>query len=206
MKQDLTGKKVAILVTEGFEQSELAEPRQALERAGAVTHIVSPKSGEVKAWDEDDFGDTFDVDVELKNARADEYDALLLPGGVMNPDKLRTIPEAVEFVREFFAVNKPVAAICHGPQLLIEADVVKGRSLTSYPSIKKDLINAGAEWSDEPVVTDHGLVTSRRPADIPQFNEKMIEEFAEGIHGSRTEGKTESSAPESYTHRASGLL
>ena len=206
MKHDLTGKKVAILVTEGFEQSELEEPRQALERAGAVAHIVSPKDAEVKAWDEDDFGDTFDVDVPLREARADAYDALLLPGGVMNPDKLRQIPEAVEFVKQFFAAGKPVAAICHGPQMLIEADVVRGRSVTSYPSLKTDLINAGAEWSDQPVVTDNGLVTSRKPADIPAFNEKMIEEFAEGIHDKTTGSKSKSSAQETMTHRSSGLL
>jgi protease I len=207
MPHDLTGKKIAILVTEGFEQSELEEPRQALERAGAVTHIISPKEGEVKAWDEDDFGDTFDVDVPLQSANADDYDGLLLPGGVMNPDKLRLEARAVDFVREFFVVNKPVAAICHGPQILIEADVVRGRHLTSYPSIKKDLINAGAEWSDEAVVCDNGLVTSRKPADLPMFNAKMIEEFAEGIHGSRTPGHTtESSVEESNTRRSSGML
>jgi protease I len=182
MKHSLVGKKVAILVTDGFEQSELEKPRAALQEAGARTEIVSPNRETVRAWDEDDFGDSVPVDVPLADAVAESYDALLLPGGVMNPDKLRTIPEAVQFVSHFFAAGKPVAAICHGPQLLIEADVVRGRKLTSYPSIKTDLHNAGADWVDEPVVTHEGLVTSRRPADIPQFNEKMIEEFGEGYH------------------------
>lgn len=182
MKTSLTGKKIAILVTDGFEQSELVEPRRALQEAGATTSLVSPNEKTVRAWDEDDFGDTLNVDVPLARADAESYDALLLPGGVMNPDKLRTVPEAVQFVSHFFAAGKPVAAICHGPQMLIEADVVRGRRLTSYPSLKTDLHNAGAEWVDEAVVTDQGLVTSRRPADIPDFNAKMIEEFGEGYH------------------------
>jgi intracellular protease, PfpI family len=182
MKRNLNGKKVAILAAEGFEQSELEKPREALEQAGAKTAVVSPEEGSIRGWDEDDFGDSVNVDVPLKRANPADYDALLLPGGVMNPDTLRTVPEAVRFVTHFFESGKPVAAICHGPQLLIEADVVRGRRLTSYPSIKTDLRNAGAEWVDETVVTDQGLVTSRRPDDIPQFNEKMIEEFAEGFH------------------------
>jgi protease I len=183
----LNGKKIAILATEGFEQSELEKPREALDAAGATTHIVSPKDGQIRAWAESDFGDTFDVDVKLDDANPDDYDALLLPGGVLNPDKLRLIPDAVQFARSFFAAGKPVAAICHGPQLLIEADVVRGRKMTSYPSVKKDLMNAGAKWVDEPVVVDQGLVTSRKPADIPQFNAKMIEEFAEGEHAGQRE-------------------
>lgn len=182
MKHDLSGKTVAILVTDGFEQSELEQPRQALQDAGAETRIVSPKAGMVRGWDEDDFGDSFTVDVALKGADAEDYDALLLPGGVMNPDQLRLDPAAVRFVKAFFEAGKPVAAICHGPQLLIEAGVVRGRRLTSFPSLQTDLKNAGATWVDEVVVTDQGLVTSRRPADIPRFNEKMIEEFAEGVH------------------------
>ena len=187
-EQPLSGKTVAILATEGFEQSELEEPRRALDRAGATTHIVSPGDDDsITAWSEDDFGDSFAVDVSLADADPNDYDALLLPGGVMNPDKLRQIPEAVEFVRAFFANGKPVAAICHGPQMLIEADVVRDRTLTSYPSIRKDLINAGAHWVDEPVVTDQGLVTSRKPDDIPQFNKKIIEEFAEGYHAKQKE-------------------
>lgn len=184
MNQDLNGKKVAILVADGFEQPEFEKPQEALEDAGATTYVISPSEDEVTAWDgeSNEWGDTFDVDVPLGEARADDYDALLLPGGVKNPDTLRTIPEAVNFVRGFFEAGKPVAAICHGPWLLVEADVVRGRKVTSYPSIKTDLINAGAEWSDAPVVTDQGLVTSRKPSDIPQFNQKMIEEIAEGVH------------------------
>lgn len=182
MKQTLTNKHVAILVTDGFEQSELEQPRAALEDAGAMTAIVSPKKDTVRAWNEDDFGDTFNVDVPLQQANPENYEALLLPGGVMNPDHLRMSRDAVRFVEHFFEAGKPVAAICHGPQLLIEADVVRGRRLTSYPSLKTDLRNAGADWVDEPVVTDQGLVTSRRPDDLPQFNEKMIEEFGEGVH------------------------
>ena len=182
MKHILVGKKVAILVTDGFEQSELEKPRAALDLAGAKTEIVSPNQDSVRGWNEDDFGESFPVDVKLSAAAPESYDALLLPGGVMNPDKLRMIPEAVQFVSHFFSAGKPVAAICHGPQLLIEADVVRGRRMTSYPSLKTDLHNAGADWVDEPVVTDEGLVTSRRPADIPQFIEKMIEEFGEGYH------------------------
>jgi protease I len=184
MSRNLQGKKVAILATNGFEQSELEKPRQALEDAGAETHIVSPESGMIRGWDKDKPGDTVSVDVELANADASDYDALLLPGGVINPDKWRQIPEAIDFAQAFFDEHKPVAAICHGPQLLIDAGVVHGRKLTSYASIKADLINAGAEWLDEAVVVDHGLVTSRQPNDIPAFNDKMIEEFAEGIHTS----------------------
>lgn len=185
MKNDLHGKKVAILATEGFEQSELEKPREALRKAGAETRVVSPEKGKIRGWQENDFGGAIAVDVPLEEAEESDYDALLLPGGVMNPDKLRTIPEAVQLVRDFFKAGKPVAAICHGPQLLIEADVVRGRKLTSYASIKTDLINAGATWVDEPVVTDQGLVTSRKPGDIPRFNEKMIEEIAEGVHPGR---------------------
>ena len=182
MKTNLAGKRVAILATNGFEQSELEKPKQALEEAGAITSVISLEEEEIKGWDEDDWGDPVEVDETLEEANADDFDALLLPGGVQNPDTLRTVPEAVEFVRAFFVAGKPVAAICHGPQLLIEADVVRNRKLTSFPSIKTDLKNAGANWVDEVVVVDQGLVTSRRPADIPRFNEKMIEEIAEGKH------------------------
>ena len=184
----LSGKRIAILATEGVEQSELERPREALIKAGAQTDLISPKTGDIHAWDEDDFGDTFEVDVNLEDAQAGDYDALLLPGGVMNPDKLRMESKAVEFVRSFFAAGKPVAAICHGPQVLIDADVVRGRKLTSYPSVKRDLMNAGANWVDEEVVVDNGLVTSRKPADLPAFNAKMIEEFAEGVHSGQTAG------------------
>ena len=178
----LQGKKIAILATDGFEQSELLKPRAALDEAGATTEIVSLKGGSIKAWNEGNWGETVKVDRTVADADADDYDGLLLPGGVLNPDKLRLHEEAVEFARAFFEAGKPVAAICHGPQLLIEAEVVRGRRVTSYHSVKKDLMNAGADWVDEPVVTDNGLVTSRKPDDIPQFNAKMIEEFAEGVH------------------------
>ena len=180
--QNLNGKKVAILVADGFEQVELTKPKQALEEAGAQTHIVSLKSGQVKGWDETDWGDTFDVDVVVADAKAEDYNALLLPGGVMNPDNLRQDEKAVAFVRTFFEQHKPVAAICHGPWTLIEAGVVEGRKMTSYSSLQTDLKNAGANWVDEEVVTDQGLVTSRKPDDIPAFNKKMIEEIAEGKH------------------------
>ena len=182
MPQDLNGLKVAILAAEGFEQQELTEPRKALDAAGAMTMIVSPAEGEVQGWNHYDKGDKFPVDVALADARADEFNALLLPGGVANPDQLRMKPEAVKFIKDFFDAGKPVAVICHGPWTLIEAGVVKGRKITSWPSIKTDLINAGAEWVDEEVVVDNGLVSSRKPADIPAFNQKMIEEFAEGVH------------------------
>jgi protease I len=179
----LKGKKVAILVAEGFEQIELTEPKQALDQAGAETRIVSPKAGRVQGWNHFDKADEFDVDVPLAQASARDFDALLLPGGVANPDQLRVDTKAVAFVREFFEAGKPVAAICHGLWPLIDAGVIRGRKVTSWPSLKMDLQNAGAEWSDQEVVTDHGLVTSRKPDDIPAFNRKMIEEFAEGVHG-----------------------
>ena len=187
-EERLQGKRIAILATEGFEQSELEQPREALDEAGAETDVISPEAESIRGWDEDNFGDAVEVDVGLDDADPEDYDALLLPGGVMNPDKLRLEPKAVEFVRAFFAAGKPVAAICHGPQLLIEADVVRGRKLTSYPSIKTDLMNAGAQWVDQEVVVDNGLVTSRKPDDIPAFNRKMIEEFAEGRHAGQTTG------------------
>ena len=179
---ELQGKKVAILVAHGFEQVELTEPRKALEAAGATTHIVSPAEGKVKGWQHDHWGDELEVDVPLSAADASHYDALVLPGGQMNPDNLRTEERAVEFTREFFAAGKPVGAICHGPWTLIEAGVVKGRTVTSYPSIRTDLVNAGADWVDREVVVDEGLVTSRNPDDIPAFNRKLVEEIGEGVH------------------------
>ena len=183
VEKNLKGKRVAILVAEGFEQSELEGPKQALEEAGAEALIVSPaEEGWVHGWQHFDLGDLYEVDVPLAEADAAEFDALLLPGGVANPDQLRMQPEAVEFVRAFFDAGKPVAAICHAPWTLIEAGVVKGRTLTSWPSVKTDLVNAGANWVDREVVVDNGLVTSRKPDDIPAFNEKMLEEFAEGTH------------------------
>lgn len=182
MAQSLTGKTVAILVMDGFEQVELTEPKAALEQAGAKTQIVSPKNHIVKGWQHVEWGDEFAVDQPLTQATPADFDALLLPGGVMNPDKLRRDPKALAFVRAFFDARKPVAAICHGPWTLIDAGVVKGRRMTSYESIQTDLKNAGAEWVDLEVVTDNGLVTSRKPDDIPAFCRKMIEEFAEGTH------------------------
>jgi protease I len=177
----LSGMKVAILVADGFEQVEMTEPRQALQHAGAETQIVSPAKGQVQAWNHLDKADKFKVDVALDDADASEFDALLLPGGVANPDQLRTLPNAIEFVRGFFGADKPVAVICHGPWTLIEAGVVEGRAITSWPSVKTDLINAGAKWADKEVVVDNGLVSSRKPDDIPAFNRRMIEEFAKEV-------------------------
>ncbi len=182
MGKKLAGKKVAILVADGFEQVELTEPKKALDEAGAMTQIVSPAGGDVQGWNHDEKADKFIVDVELDWARSDDYDALLLPGGVRNPDRLRMLTRAVEFVDGFFAAGKPVAAICHGPWTLIEGDVLKGRRVTSWPSLKTDLENAGSTWVDRDVVVDEGLVTSRKPEDIPAFNQKMIEEFSAGRH------------------------
>lgn len=174
---DLNAMKVAILVTDGFEQVEMTEPRKALDEAGAETRLVSPKDGQVKAWKFTEWGDTFPVDMPLDSARPEDFDAILLPGGVINPDKLRTLPEAVAFAKAFFDAGKPVASICHGPWTIIEAGAARGRHLTSWPSLKTDLKNAGAEWVDQEVVVDQGLVTSRKPDDIPAFNREMIALF-----------------------------
>jgi protease I len=177
-KKDLTGKRVAILVDEGFEQSELIKPRKALDRLGAQTQIVSPQENEVRGWNIKRWGKSVAVDVPLESADPHAFDALLLPGGVKNPDKLRMNSKAVEFVKHFVDAGKPVAAICHGPWTLIEAGGIHGRTLTSWPSLKTDIRNAGGNWVDEEVVVDRGLVTSRKPDDIRAFNKKMIEEFA----------------------------
>ncbi|MBE9181047.1 type 1 glutamine amidotransferase [Oculatella sp. LEGE 06141] len=177
--RQLEGKKIAILVADGFEQSELTEPKKALEEAGAQTHIVSPNSDTVKGWQMTDWGDEFPVDLQIDKANPQNYDALLLPGGVYNPDKLRRSQKNIEFIRAFVNANKPIAAICHGPWTLIDAEGVKGRKMTSFMSIQTDLKNAGANWVDEEVVVDGNLVTSRKPDDIPAFNRKMIEVFAE---------------------------
>lgn len=182
MANELSDKKIAILVANGFEQEELTRPRRALHDAGATTFVVSPEKDKVRGWDHTDWGETFSVDVAVAEANPDDYDGLLLPGGVMNPDNLRRDPVVQRFVRAFFEARKPVAAICHAPWTLIDAGVAKGRKLTSYPTLQMDLRNAGAEWVDQEVVVDNGLVTSRRPDDIPAFNAKMIEEFAEGAH------------------------
>ena len=180
----LSNKKVAILATNGFEQSELESPKQALEQAGAQVHVVSPQADNIKGWKDKNWGTDIKVDKLLSQANPADYDALMLPGGVMNPDKLRMDKDAVAFASHFFEAGKPIAAICHGPQLLIETNMIKGRQMTSFSSLKTDLENAGATWEDSEVVTDKGLVTSRTPADLPAFNKKMIEEIAEGIHPS----------------------
>ncbi len=184
--ENLTNKKVAILATNGFEESELTSPKAALEKAGATTEVISMESGSIKGWDNGNWGKEVDVDKLLSEANVKDYNALVLPGGVINPDILRRDENAVSFVRDFFKAHKPVAAICHGPQMLIEADVVNDRKITSFPSIKKDLMNAGAKWVDEEVVVDEGLVTSRSPEDLEAFNAKVIEEVAEGKHEDQT--------------------
>jgi len=181
----LKGKTVAILVADGFEQVEMTEPRRALEEAGAQKRIVSPVQGEVQGWNHFDKADKFRVDVPLEQANPEDFDALLLPGGVANPDQLRMNSKAVEFVEAFVEEGKPIGVICHGPWTLIEADAVRERRITSWPSLQTDLINAGAEWIDEEVVVDGGIVSSRRPDDIPAFNRKIIEEFSEGVHSRR---------------------
>jgi protease I len=182
MAKKLNGKKVAILTETGFEEVELTSPKKALEEAGAVVHIVSPQKDKVKAWDHDHWSIELPVDVNVEKANVEDYDALVVPGGVINPDKMRTNKDCVEFAQQFLEKGKPVAAICHGPQLLIETGLVDGRNLTSYPSIRTDLENAGAMWEDKEVIVDNGLVTSRSPKDLEAFNKKMIEEIAEGIH------------------------
>jgi protease I len=187
----LSGKSIAIVATDGFEQSELTEPLKALREAGAEVHVVAPKAGSIQGMKHDEKGDRIPVDNLIEQVSPDDYDALVLPGGVANPDRLRTNPKAVQFIKHFFDTKKPVAAICHGPWTLIEADVVRGRKVTSWPSLKTDLKNAGATWVDEEVVTDKGLVTSRKPDDLPAFCRKMIEEFAEGQH---TRKKAEATA------------
>ena len=178
MSQNLANVRIAILATDGFEQVELTEPRKALQQAGAKTDVISPQSGEIKGWQLTDWGEKVKVDKQLSSARPEDYDALLLPGGVMSPDKLRMDPEAVSFVKRFFESGKPVAAICHGPWTLVEAGVVKGLTMTSWPSLKTDLKNAGAHWVDETVVTDRNLTTSRKPDDLPAFNQRIVEQFS----------------------------
>ena len=181
MSQELNNKKIAILVADGFEQVELTKPKQAFEEAGAQTHIISPNSDRVQGWNHYDKADFFDIDVALDDADSANYDALLLPGGTANPDQLRTKEKAVQFIKSFFDAGKPVAAICHGPWTLVEADVVKGRTVTSWSSLQTDLKNAGATWVDKEVVEDNGLITSRNPDDIPAFNAKAIEVFAKQL-------------------------
>ncbi len=179
MDNKLKDKKIAILVTDGFELSEFVSPRRALESEGAEVHVISPKGGKVKAWELTDWGEEFEVDKTLDTANPDDYHSLVLPGGVLNPDTLRADEKAVDFVSSFLKSNKPIAAICHGPWTLIETGQLKNRKMTSYNSIKTDLINAGVNWVDEEVVVDQNLITSRNPDDLPAFNKAMIEEFSE---------------------------
>jgi protease I len=180
---DLNGTRVAILITDGFEQVEMTEPRKALDQAGAQTRIVSPKSGKVRGWNHTDWGEEFPVDLALDQARPDDFDALLLPGGVMNPDRLRMQPQAVAFAKAFADAGKPIAVICHGPWTLVEACVVRGRRITSWPSLQTDLRNAGANWVDQEVVVDGNLVSSRKPDDIPAFNRELTRLFASAHAG-----------------------
>ena len=187
MSAKLLNKRVAILATDGFEEVELTKPMKALEDAGAEVTVVSLRSGKIQGMNHADKGQTVDVDLEVSKAQYSDYDALMIPGGLMNPDELRTDANVLEFVRGFFLNGKPVAAICHAPWVLISAGVVKGRKLTSWPAIQDDVRNAGGEWVDAEVVVDSGLVTSRKPADIPAFNRKMIEEFCEGVHDRQRE-------------------
>lgn len=192
----LNGKRIAILATDGVEEVELIEPRKALDEAGARTQIVSPQGGRIKAWQNDHWGRELPVDVPLERADANDYDALLIPGGVANPDRLRTDEHAVRFVRAFATSGKPIAAICHGPWLLVEADVVRGRTVTSWPSLRTDLRNAGADWVDRDVAVDELLVTSRKPADIPAFNRQIIQVFAEAAPRSGAQAGRSARPPE----------
>jgi protease I len=182
MARNVQGKKVAILTENGFEEVELTSPMNALEQAGAVVHIISPQKDKVKAWNHDHWSIELPVDKNLSDANPEDYDMLLLPGGVLNPDQLRLNKEAVAFAQHFLEQAKPLAAICHGPQTLIETGMLDGRTMTSYPSVKTDLVNAGVNWEDKEVVVDNGLVTSRSPKDLEAFNKKMIEELGEGKH------------------------
>ena len=188
MANELQGKRVAFLMAnEGVEQVEFTEPRKAVEEAGAEVDVIAPEKEQIQAFNHLDGADTFEVDKTTSDAKADDYDGVVLPGGVANPDQLRMDKDAVRFLREFFAAGKPVGAICHAPWMLVEADVVDGRTVTSWPSLRTDIRNAGGNWVDEEVVVDSGLVTSRKPDDIPAFNSKIVEEFAEGVHEEQRE-------------------
>ncbi len=180
--KNIEGKKIAILTEHGFEESELTSPKKVLEEAGATVHIISPRKGKVRGWKDDNWSIDLKVDQELQNADADDYDALVIPGGVINPDLMRRDRDCVDFAKSFLQAGKPVAAICHGPQLLIETGMLEGRKMTSFHSISTDLKNAGVHWEDKEVVVDNGLITSRSPKDLDAFNRKLVEEVAEGVH------------------------
>ncbi len=197
MRFGLTGHRIAILATDGVEQVELEEPRRALDAAGAITHLIAPEEGSIQAMNHDEKGARLPVDRVLSDVRASDYDALLLPGGVANPDRLRTIDGAVHFVREFMLSDKPVAAICHAPWMLVEASAVAGRTLTSWPSLKTDIRNAGGQWVDEPVQIDDRLITSRKPADLPQFCATIVREFENRIDEAIVDSLSEQSFPAS---------
>lgn len=182
MEKQLSSKKVAIVVTDGFEEIEFTAPKEALENAGAKVDVIAPQAGKIKAWAKTNWGGAYPVDKTIDDVHAQDYDALVLPGGVMNPDRLRTNPAVVNFVSQFLNEHKPIAAICHGPWTLIETGALQGRTMTSWPSLKTDLKNAGVDWVDKEVVVDNGLVTSRKPDDLPAFCKKMVEEIAEGVH------------------------
>jgi protease I len=195
MAPELNRKRIAFMVAqEGVEEVELTQPWHAVEQAGASPELIAPEGGEVQAFNHLDRGSRFKVDKTIEQADAGEYDGLVLPGGVANPDQLRTQPQAVEFLRSFFSEGKPVGVICHGPWTLVEADLVRGRTLTSWPSLKTDIRNAGGHWLDEEVVVDHGLVSSRKPDDLPAFCAKIVEEFAEGEHEVASAGATSATA------------
>ncbi len=188
----LQGKKIAFIATDMVEEVELTKPWEAVEEAGGQPELVSIETGEIQAFNHYDKSKTYKVDKDFSSARVDDYDGLMIPGGVGNPDTMRMDDDAVEFVRSFFEAGKPVAVICHGPWMLVEADVVRGRKVTSWPSVKTDIVNAGGNWVDEEVVVDQGLVTSRKPDDLPAFCEKMVEEFCEGVHSGQREKTTAS--------------
>jgi protease I len=185
MERTVKGKKVAVLTENGFEEVELTSPMNALEQAGVTVHVISPQKDKVKGWNHDHWSIEIPVDKHISEANPEDYDMLLIPGGVMNPDKMRQNPQCVLFARHFLEQGKPLAAICHAPQLLIETEMINNREMTSYPSIKTDLVNAGVKWEDKEVVVDNGLVTSRSPEDLPAFNKKMLEELAEGKHATK---------------------
>lgn len=205
MAKELIGKRIAFMVAnEGVEQVELTDPRGAVEDAGAETELLAPEAGEVQAFNHLDRADKFRVDKTIGDASVEDYDGLVLPGGVANPDVLRTKPEAIRLVQDFFAAGKPVGVICHGPWTLVEADLVRGRRLTSWPSVKTDIRNAGGEWDDQEVIVDRGLISSRKPADLPAFDAKILEEFGARRHGLPRRGVIAGRARRAFSRRRAG--